>query len=107
MWRARYGVDETPIASGANVAWLVFIGGAASISFLQVIRQIVAKQIGPTPFSHNDKSETMLEIEPTQDLAAPPEMELEVPELSVELKHKYLQCYHSVVRPQALNRHVE
>ncbi|KAF4508029.1 hypothetical protein G6O67_004467 [Ophiocordyceps sinensis] len=41
----------------------VYIGGAASLSFLQVVRRVVAEQIGPSQFSHNAQSETMLEKE--------------------------------------------
>ncbi|KAK5993046.1 putative transcriptional regulatory protein [Cladobotryum mycophilum] len=42
----------------------VYIGGAASLSFLQFVRETVAAQIGPSQFSHNDKSDSMLETEP-------------------------------------------
>ncbi|ODA77588.1 hypothetical protein RJ55_07217 [Drechmeria coniospora] len=41
----------------------VYIGGAASLSFLQLVRSVVADQIGPSQFSHNAQSETMLEKE--------------------------------------------
>ncbi|KAJ4015469.1 hypothetical protein NW752_006931 [Fusarium irregulare] len=41
----------------------VYIGGAASISFLQIVRNLVSQQIGPSAFSHNETSDKMLEIE--------------------------------------------
>ncbi|KPM35219.1 hypothetical protein AK830_g11353 [Neonectria ditissima] len=43
----------------------VFIGEAASISFLQFIRDTVEEQIGPSQFTRNDKSQNMLETAPT------------------------------------------
>lgn len=41
----------------------VYIGGAASLSFLQLVRGIVAEQIGPSQFSHSAQRDTMLEKE--------------------------------------------
>ncbi|PHH90214.1 hypothetical protein CDD83_4219 [Cordyceps sp. RAO-2017] len=50
----------------------VYIGGAASLSFLQIVRQVVAEQIGPSQFSHNAQSDTMLEKElAVPDLGSP------------------------------------
>ncbi|RFU78003.1 hypothetical protein TARUN_4238 [Trichoderma arundinaceum] len=49
----------------ANSALLVYIGEAASLSFLQLIRDTVTAQIGPSQFSHNDKRDSMLETEPS------------------------------------------
>ncbi|EHK21085.1 uncharacterized protein TRIVIDRAFT_153210 [Trichoderma virens Gv29-8] len=43
----------------------VYIGEAASLSFLQLIRDTVTAQIGPSQFSHNEKSDNMLETEPS------------------------------------------
>lgn len=40
---------------------IVFIGGAASISFLQLIRDTVTHHIGPSSFSHYNQSDSMLE----------------------------------------------
>lgn len=73
----------------------MYIGGAASLSFLQLVRSIVADQIGPSQFSHNDKSETMLEKESpssSRNLPAP-----NIVELDVETKLAYSQCYRAVV----------
>ncbi|KAL7796727.1 hypothetical protein V8C37DRAFT_408211 [Trichoderma ceciliae] len=42
-----------------------YIGEAASLSFLQLIRDTVTAQIGPSQFSHNDKRDSMLEAEPS------------------------------------------
>ncbi|KAH6609109.1 hypothetical protein Trco_002455 [Trichoderma cornu-damae] len=44
----------------------VYIGEAASLSFLQLIRDTVTAQIGPSQFSHNDKRDSMLETEPSE-----------------------------------------
>ncbi|KAL7939335.1 hypothetical protein V8C35DRAFT_286358 [Trichoderma chlorosporum] len=41
----------------------VYIGEAASLSFLQLIRDTVTAQIGPSQFSHNEKRDSMLETE--------------------------------------------
>lgn len=48
---------------GCRLTGLVYIGGAASISFLQIVRNLVSQQIGPSAFSHNETSDKMLEIE--------------------------------------------
>lgn len=65
------------------------------MSFLQLVRSIVADQIGPSQFSHNDKSETMLEKESpssSRNLLAP-----SIVELDVDTKLAYSQCYRAVV----------
>ncbi|KAK2595286.1 hypothetical protein QQS21_007001 [Conoideocrella luteorostrata] len=72
----------------------VYIGGAASLSFLQLVRSIVADQIGPSQFSHNDKSETMLEKESPHSARSMPVSSFV--ELDVETKLLYSQCYHAV-----------
>ncbi|KAJ5584812.1 uncharacterized protein N7459_004612 [Penicillium hispanicum] len=41
----------------------VYVGKAASLSFLQLLRETVAQHIGPSQFSHNFRSEDMLETE--------------------------------------------
>ncbi|KAL6876872.1 hypothetical protein J3F83DRAFT_727362 [Trichoderma novae-zelandiae] len=43
----------------------VYIGEAASLSFLQLVRDTVTAQIGPSQFSHNEKRDSMLETEPS------------------------------------------
>ncbi|KAF4454887.1 hypothetical protein F53441_2680 [Fusarium austroafricanum] len=71
----------------------VYIGGAASISFLQIVRNLVSQQIGPSAFSHNEKSDTMLEIEsPT----ATTNDETNAMRLSPEQKQQYLRSYYVV-----------
>ncbi|RGP80775.1 hypothetical protein FLONG3_1116 [Fusarium longipes] len=71
----------------------VYIGGAASISFLQIVRNLVSQQIGPSAFSHNEKSDTMLEIEsPT---ATTHDIEINT-QLSRDQKQQYLRSYHTV-----------
>lgn len=47
----------------------VYIGKAASLSFLQLLRDTVTQHIGPSQFSHNVKSEDMLETETPHDVA--------------------------------------
>ncbi|KAJ5690861.1 hypothetical protein N7462_005253 [Penicillium macrosclerotiorum] len=45
----------------------VYVGKAASLSFLQLLRETVTQHIGPSQFSHNFKSEDMLETEAHHD----------------------------------------
>ncbi|CEJ57965.1 hypothetical protein PMG11_06639 [Penicillium brasilianum] len=45
----------------------VYVGKAASLSFLQLLRETVTQHIGPSQFSHNYKSEDMLETEAHHD----------------------------------------
>lgn len=68
----------------------VYIGAAASIAFLQTVRQVVAGQIGPSNFSHSKDSERMLEIEAPQLLT-------DTITITNEQKLHFLQCYFSVV----------
>ncbi|GAD92158.1 hypothetical protein NECHADRAFT_45955 [Paecilomyces variotii No. 5] len=69
----------------------VYIGGAASISFLQIVRDWVTQQIGPTAFSRNEKSDTMLEIEQPQ--ANMIDLEVNMMELNRERRYRYLRSY--------------
>ncbi|KAJ5488529.1 hypothetical protein N7539_003419 [Penicillium diatomitis] len=46
----------------------VYVGKAASLSFLQLLRETVTQHIGPSQFSHNYRSEDMLETEAQHDL---------------------------------------
>ncbi|RDW56473.1 hypothetical protein BP6252_14135 [Coleophoma cylindrospora] len=59
----------------------VYIGKAASLSFLQLVREIVTEHIGPSQFSHNDQTESMLEAESAPvagyDPISPPEIQLD------------------------------
>lgn len=41
----------------------VYVGKEASLSFLQLLRDTVTQHIGPSQFSHDVKSEDMLETE--------------------------------------------
>ncbi|RSL59918.1 hypothetical protein CEP54_007035 [Fusarium duplospermum] len=70
----------------------VYIGGAASISFLQIVRDLVSQQIGPSAFSHNEKSDRMLEVESPQANAPEPEIN----DLDAEQKLRYLRSYYAV-----------
>ncbi|KAL4946767.1 hypothetical protein BDV06DRAFT_181504 [Aspergillus oleicola] len=46
----------------------VYIGRAASISFLQLLRDTVTQHIGPSQFSHNATKEDMLETDTPDDV---------------------------------------
>ncbi|KEY64159.1 hypothetical protein S7711_03452 [Stachybotrys chartarum IBT 7711] len=70
----------------------VYIGEGASLSFLQLLRGIVADQIGPSTFSRTGRSDTMLENESTQSgvQALSPE------DLSIESRMRYRDVFNSV-----------
>ncbi|XHG04149.1 hypothetical protein AWENTII_007429 [Aspergillus wentii] len=46
----------------------VFVGKAASLSFLQLLRDTITQHIGPSQFSHNVRSDDMLETETPHDV---------------------------------------
>lgn len=48
----------------------VYIGKAASLSFLQLLRDIFSQQIGPSQFSNDSHREDMLETETPHDVVA-------------------------------------
>lgn len=77
----------------------VYIGAAASITFLRTVRQIVASQIGPSPFSATDGHESMLEVESPRADGLPMTIACnsEAVELDQEQKSQYLQSFYSVV----------
>lgn len=79
-----------------NVHIEVFVGGAAAISFLQTVRQVVVRQIGPSPFSHNDGMETMLEAESPE--ARRSISSDEAVDLGSQQRLDYLKCYYTIVR---------
>ncbi|PYH49724.1 fungal specific transcription factor domain-containing protein [Aspergillus saccharolyticus JOP 1030-1] len=66
----------------------VYIGKAASLSFLQLVRDTVTQCIGPSQFSHNMKSEDMLETESSDDI--PSELD---PEIDLRQQRYYIQAY--------------
>ncbi|RAK73216.1 Zn(II)2Cys6 transcription factor [Aspergillus fijiensis CBS 313.89] len=66
----------------------VYIGKAASLSFLQLVRDTVTQCIGPSQFSHNMKSEDMLETESPDDIP----LELD-DEFDVRQQQYYVQAY--------------
>ncbi|KAF4781405.1 hypothetical protein HER10_EVM0011371 [Colletotrichum scovillei] len=72
----------------------VFVGGAAAISFLQTVRQVVVRQIGPSPFSHNDGMETMLEAESPE--ARRSISSDEAVDLGSQQRLDYLKCYYTI-----------
>ncbi|KAL3469632.1 hypothetical protein BJX99DRAFT_240964 [Aspergillus californicus] len=66
----------------------VYIGRAASLSFLQLLRDTVTQHIGPSQFSHNVKSEDMLETDTPDDV--PPSFEREIDTYDVQA---YIRTY--------------
>ncbi|OQD87586.1 hypothetical protein PENANT_c005G09265 [Penicillium antarcticum] len=66
----------------------VFVGKAASLSFLQLLRDTVTQHIGPSQFSHNVRSEDMLETEAHHDL-----LKFSEERCSVDEKRQYIQNY--------------
>lgn len=73
----------------------VYIGGAASISFLQLIRDTVTEHIGPSQFSHNNKSDNMLETESPKEYRHTPFSPVADPD--PDLKLLYSQAYQAAV----------
>lgn len=78
----------------------MYIGAAASITFLHTVRQVVASQIGPSPFSTTASNESMLEVESPRAEGLPMTIACnsEAVELDQEQKAEYLQSFYSVVR---------
>ncbi|KAF7545316.1 hypothetical protein G7Z17_g9277 [Cylindrodendrum hubeiense] len=71
-------VDSPEAVQSTTSGSTLFIGEAASISFLQFLRDTVEDQIGPSQFTRNDKSQSMLETAPTtSDTAASTSLDLE------------------------------
>jgi hypothetical protein len=46
---------------------LVYVGGTASLSFLQFLRQTIKQQMGPSVFTNNDRRNVMLEVRSPED----------------------------------------
>lgn len=74
---------------------LVYIGEAASISFLKFVRDTVSAQIGPSQFSHNDQNENMLEMEPT--IAVPESITPAIEDLDATRREDYIHAYRAAV----------
>ena len=77
----------------AKERFAVYIGGEASLSFLQLLRSIVSDRIGPSHFSLNDKTDTMLEKESPRSLRHTPK----VTSMSVEARDTYVDGFYAVV----------
>ena len=71
----------------------VYIGGGGSLSFLQLVRGIVSDQIGPSQFSRQGNSDTMLEKESPQAHTRQPG----ISDLSPEAKLMCADCFYGVV----------
>ncbi|OIW34815.1 hypothetical protein CONLIGDRAFT_688771 [Coniochaeta ligniaria NRRL 30616] len=71
----------------------VFIGEAASISFLQFLRATVSNNIGPSQFSHNAQSDRMLETQPPG--SAPSLSDHDIANISAEEITGYFTVYNS------------
>ncbi|CAK7203039.1 hypothetical protein SEUCBS139899_005768 [Sporothrix eucalyptigena] len=74
----------------------VYIGKAASLSFLQVVRDMVAEQIGPSRFSHNEQSDRMLEKSYSSAANADKLLVSAAVGLDADQKRLYAQCFQSV-----------
>ncbi|CAI7632052.1 unnamed protein product [Penicillium palitans] len=68
----------------------VYVGKAASLSFLQLLRDTVTQHIGPSQFSHNGGSEDMLEAEAHHDL-----LNFSQECCTVDEKDRFIQNYHT------------
>ncbi|RHZ46068.1 fungal specific transcription factor domain-containing protein [Aspergillus thermomutatus] len=66
----------------------VYVGSAASLSFLQLLRDTVTQHIGPSQFSHNVRLEDMLETEAPKNVS--PDFE---DQLDLEQRQALLQAY--------------
>ncbi|KAI1336032.1 hypothetical protein F5Y15DRAFT_395765 [Xylariaceae sp. FL0016] len=71
----------------------VYIGGAASLSFLQFIRETVAEQIGPSQFTHNEETDRMLETKSLESATAT--LVPSVVELDPQEKLSYLEIFNA------------
>ncbi|KAJ5469181.1 hypothetical protein N7475_006933 [Penicillium sp. IBT 31633x] len=71
----------------------VFVGKAASLSFLQLLRDTVTQHIGPSQFSHNVRSEDMLESESHHD-----SLNFSEERCSVDEKARFIQHYDVATR---------
>ncbi|RMZ81866.1 hypothetical protein DV738_g2078, partial [Chaetothyriales sp. CBS 135597] len=69
----------------------VYIGGAASISFLQLVRDTVFGCIGPSQFSHNATSDNMLETQSQGSTGRP--LDTMVANLSAEDRQLFRDVY--------------
>ncbi|KAL4746513.1 hypothetical protein BDW72DRAFT_197594 [Aspergillus terricola var. indicus] len=67
----------------------VYIGRAASLSFLQLLRDTVTQHIGPSQFSHNVTKEDMLETDTPDDIPASFQDDVRPQE-----EEAYLRVYH-------------
>jgi hypothetical protein len=74
-------------------AVLVYIGRAASLSFLQLLRDTVTQHIGPSQFSHNVTKEDMLETDTPDEVPA-----LFQDNVGHQEEQAYLRVYHIAVR---------
>ena len=66
----------------------MYVGKAASLSFLQLLRETVTQHIGPSQFSHNYKSEDMLENEAHHDA-----LNFSEDHCSLEAKRRFIQTF--------------
>ncbi|GLI78953.1 hypothetical protein PoHVEF18_007275 [Penicillium ochrochloron] len=66
----------------------VYVGKAASLSFLQLLRETVTQHIGPSQFSHNYRSEDMLETEAHHD-----PLNFSEEHCSIEAKRRFIQTF--------------
>lgn len=87
------GMNYTPTSRAyeINIQPTVYVGKAASLSFLQLLRETVYQHIGPSQFSHN-WSEDMLENEAHHD-----PLSFSESSCSVDDKRRFISNFHAVV----------
>jgi hypothetical protein len=68
----------------------VYVGPAATIAFLQTARQIVIEKVGPSEFSHGQKTAEILEVEL-------PNCTEDFKQVTVDQKIEFLKSYTSAV----------
>lgn len=71
----------------------VYVGKAASLSFLQLLRDTVTQHIGPSQFSHHAKTEDMLETESPHSVPSSTVDD----RLRVTRKEAFVRVYHAAV----------
>ncbi|KAJ5120938.1 uncharacterized protein N7515_010326 [Penicillium bovifimosum] len=71
----------------------VYVGKAASLSFLQLLRDTVMQHIGPSQFSHNVRNEDMLETEAHHDL-----LNFSEERCTADEKDRFIRHYDAVTR---------
>lgn len=81
----------------------VYVGRAASLSFLQLLRDTVTQHIGPSQFSHNVKLEDMLETEAPKNVSPGFEDQLDLQQRQALLRAYQIAVSHTTTARGLLN----